>query len=575
MTSRLARTFLLVAVAALAGVSGCDGSGGGTTPSYSVGGTIAGLSGTGLVLDNNGGNSTTVSQNGSFRFGMSIMSGDTYDVTVATQPSNPAQNCTVTNGTGTVGAGNVSAVTISCGDTYQVGGYVAGLEGTGLTISYNDGAAVAPSGNGYFTAATGVVAGTAYTISIGSQPTSPSQVCTLTGGTGTVEVSNTASALVVCAQAVGRLAYVVSAGTVPPNMNPTLGSISTYAINATNGALANVLGSVSAGPQPKALQFIPHTTFAWSLNFAAEITTDATFQQSGIYDYSVDSATGLLTLVSGSPFTALDGTTSTPGCGSNGQSGLGATQWLSIAPSGSFGFATNEVNQHPPQENANTWRFNIDSSTGIPTLVSDSSVSAICSGEPNPITIDPTGRFAYVAFRSDVLAFQVSSTGSLTALTGGSYPASGTENVVIDPAGRFLYAIGSDIYVFTIDPSSGVLTAVPGNPLAVPAISMVISPSDEYAYVLRSGVSGGISVYSINATGALSTATGAAAVPLNSPTYFTIDPSGQFAYAAASNTSGSMSGIYAYTVNSSTGALTPVAGSPFDLGTAAAITITD
>ena len=56
---------------------------------YTIGGTVSGLSGTGLVLQNNGGNSLPVNGNGPFVFPTSIDSGSSYDVTAISPPSNP------------------------------------------------------------------------------------------------------------------------------------------------------------------------------------------------------------------------------------------------------------------------------------------------------------------------------------------------------------------------------------------------------------------------------------------------------------------------------------------------------
>jgi hypothetical protein len=85
-----------------------------TTTTYTIGGTISGLSGSGLVLQNNGGNNLTVASGAtSFTFSNPIPAGSTYNVTVLTQPSNPAQTCVVTNGSGTAN-GNVTNVQVTC-----------------------------------------------------------------------------------------------------------------------------------------------------------------------------------------------------------------------------------------------------------------------------------------------------------------------------------------------------------------------------------------------------------------------------------------------------------------------------
>jgi hypothetical protein len=54
-----------------------------------------GLTGTGLVLRNNGGNDLVISGNGSFAFTTAIATGGAYSVTVQTQPATPIQICAV------------------------------------------------------------------------------------------------------------------------------------------------------------------------------------------------------------------------------------------------------------------------------------------------------------------------------------------------------------------------------------------------------------------------------------------------------------------------------------------------
>src|ERR1035437_1168577 len=114
------RMFMLMGrVMASLSFSACGG-GSTTAPSYTIGGTVSGLSGTGLVLQNNGGNNLPVSANGGFTFTTPVASGGTYNVTVLTQPSSPAQTCVVTNGNGTANA-NVTSVQVSCLNTSTIG----------------------------------------------------------------------------------------------------------------------------------------------------------------------------------------------------------------------------------------------------------------------------------------------------------------------------------------------------------------------------------------------------------------------------------------------------------------------
>ena len=79
--------------------------------SYSVGGMVTGLNGT-VTLLNNGANPTSISMDGSFTFSTSVIEGGTYAVTIETQPFE--QICSVVNGSGTVGAANVTNVAVTC-----------------------------------------------------------------------------------------------------------------------------------------------------------------------------------------------------------------------------------------------------------------------------------------------------------------------------------------------------------------------------------------------------------------------------------------------------------------------------
>ena len=84
--------------------------------SYTISGTVLNLvaNNTGLVLQNNGGDNLSITASGTFRFATSVASGSAYSVTVASQPTNPAQQCSVTNGSGTATT-NVSNVKVECG----------------------------------------------------------------------------------------------------------------------------------------------------------------------------------------------------------------------------------------------------------------------------------------------------------------------------------------------------------------------------------------------------------------------------------------------------------------------------
>jgi hypothetical protein len=107
--------FLLPLIGLAAVLSGCHSDNSNTNIvtvplTYSIGGSIAGLSGT-VVLQNNGGDNLPLSSNGSFTFDVSLQPGATYDVTIVTQPIN--QVCSVSNGSGTASAA-VTSVVVAC-----------------------------------------------------------------------------------------------------------------------------------------------------------------------------------------------------------------------------------------------------------------------------------------------------------------------------------------------------------------------------------------------------------------------------------------------------------------------------
>ena len=90
--------------------------------SYTIGGTVSALSGT-VVLNDNGGDALSMTANGAFTFPTPVLSGSPYNVTVANAPA--GQTCQISNGSGTVGSGNVTSVVVTCAAS---SGTVSGLQ---------------------------------------------------------------------------------------------------------------------------------------------------------------------------------------------------------------------------------------------------------------------------------------------------------------------------------------------------------------------------------------------------------------------------------------------------------------
>ena len=106
------RGVVLASVLALAACGGASQSnlihGAGNNASkrpdgYTLGGTVAGLSGNGLTLELNGGSELPIKANGAFAFSSSLSSGTAYSINIGQQPAVRREICTVTSGSGVLG----------------------------------------------------------------------------------------------------------------------------------------------------------------------------------------------------------------------------------------------------------------------------------------------------------------------------------------------------------------------------------------------------------------------------------------------------------------------------------------
>ena len=161
---------------------------------YTVGGTVSGLSGVPLVLRM--GTVTLVASSGTsaFKFATGLTSGKPYSVLVAIQP--PGYQCITSNGTGTIGTSNVTNVSVTCAHTYTVSGTIFGLTSAGLTLKLNAVSKVVTLGSTSFSFATALKSGSNYAITVATQPTG--QICTVNNGSGTIDVANVTNVAVTC-----------------------------------------------------------------------------------------------------------------------------------------------------------------------------------------------------------------------------------------------------------------------------------------------------------------------------------------------------------------------------------------
>jgi predicted RNA-binding protein with TRAM domain len=202
-----------------------------STNTFSIGGTVSGLIGS-LVLQDNGGDALTLSSSGTFTFATPVAQGSTYAVTVQTQPA--TQTCTVSSGTGTLGAANVSSAAVTCAtNAYTVGGTVSGLSGA-VTLLDNGGNILPLSTDGSFTFPSPVAEGSTYNVTVQTQPAV--QICTVTNGAGTMGNSDTTNVTVTCTT--NNTTLTVSATAIIPvnSSNGTLTVTNTGSYTAINVA---------------------------------------------------------------------------------------------------------------------------------------------------------------------------------------------------------------------------------------------------------------------------------------------------------------------------------------------------
>ena len=319
-----------------------------------------------------------------------------------------------------------------------------------------------------------------------------------------------------------------------------------YSVNTTTGALTQ-LGTATVGNIPYDAALTPSGAFLYIPNW----------QDATISAFSVNQTTGALTAVTGSPF-------------ADGDIEPAAAV---VSPNGKFLFVANFSTNNAGSISV----FTINTSTGALTPVTGSPFTG--SGPANGISIDPTGKFLYVA-ANGVDAYTVNqTTGALTVVSGAPYTTPAEPfGVTVDPSGKFLYAsifgnlttqqTAPNVITYSINTTSGALTQVStqgvagnqGEAMAIAVGTKAVTYTPKFAYVTNQTDST-ISEYTINdSTGALTAVSGSPISDPNGPMSIVATPSGAFVYTA--NFNGTANTISEYTVNATTGALTLVSGSP-------------
>lgn len=189
--------------------------------------------------------------------------------------------------------------------------------------------------------------------------------------------------------------------------------------------------------------------------------------------------------------------------------------------------------------------------------------------EFNPMAIngaiDPTGTFFYEAVWPGIWAFTINrQNGNLTEMSTSPYDDTvNFDSVAVDQLGKFVYGYaGSQVYAYSIQAGTGQLSAVSGSPYAADASGqqfevasdrIAISQDDKYLYLATSV---GIDAFSIDSTtGSLTKVSGSPFGASAGIAFAISTPASGFLY---ETTTGQSTPISGYSIDSSTGALAPL-----------------
>jgi hypothetical protein len=201
-------------------IAACSSGSSAPAPTYALGGTVSGLSASGLVLVNKAQMLTVSSGAGSFSFGLILTSGTAYAVTVQTQPA--GEICSVSNGGGTARTANIANVVIACAQqAFDLGGTVTGLTTSGLVLAVGGQTVAVDVGATTFAFPVLIAKGSSYAVTVKTQPTG--LACALSKSTGTMPAGNLDTLSVTCTDQ-------------PFNLGGSISGLSTAGLVLANGA---------------------------------------------------------------------------------------------------------------------------------------------------------------------------------------------------------------------------------------------------------------------------------------------------------------------------------------------------
>lgn len=220
-TTRLAAAAWVLALAGW--MTACSSGNSASLPTYTLGGTVSGLSASGLVLANGGKTLAVSSGAKSFTFGPILSVGYSYAVSVQTQPA--GETCSVANAIGNVGSANIANVVVTCAQQgFSLGGTVGGLTTSGLVLANGDQTVTVDAGASTFTFPAPVANGSSYSVTVKTQPVG--LACAVSNASGTMPASNVTKVAVSCTDQPftlgGSISGLISGGLVLANGADTL-----------------------------------------------------------------------------------------------------------------------------------------------------------------------------------------------------------------------------------------------------------------------------------------------------------------------------------------------------------------
>lgn len=225
---------------------------------------------------------------------------------------------------------------------------------------------------------------------------------------------------------------------------------------------------------------------------------------------------------------------------------------------------------------------------GFPVPITGLTGIARTSYNQQVVITNPAGTLLFIDqfIPEQIFVYQVSSTGSLTAAQGSPFSTLGQtlepQNMAMDGLGKYLYVSedsgdhsGAFVAGYSVS-STGVLTAIANTYFwgQIPIWEMHGEPSGKYMV----GISGktasiygsdddNIYVYAIGSDGSLSAVSGSPFATKYAPFNIAVQPTstnGEYVYSFSIDDSGTATNpIEGFQINTSTGALTEVSGSPF------------